>query len=92
MSSCEEWLDETQAKIFSIARENFGDPKLVANVPIGSRTISIESGRLNLKVFLYCPDKVAVFEPDAIVIARDGNELTDDVILQLLDVEFRKLV
>jgi hypothetical protein len=33
-----------------------------------------------------------VYEPDAVVVACDGNELTDDTILQLLDVEFRKLV
>lgn len=92
MTSCEEWLNQTQDKIFSVARENFGHAKLVANVPIGSRTLSVESGALNLKVILYCPDKVAVYEPDAVVIARDDHELTDDIVLHLLDTGFRKRV
>jgi hypothetical protein len=92
MASCEEWLNETQDKIFTVVRDNFGHAKLVSNVPIGSRTISIESGALTLKIVLYCPDKVAIYEPDAVVIARDENELTDDSILQLLDIEFRKRV
>jgi hypothetical protein len=92
MGSCEEWLNQTQDRVFSIGRENFGHVKLVTNVPTGSRTISVESGSLTLKIFLYCPDKVSAFDSEAVVIARDGNELTDDMILQLLDVEFRKLV
>jgi hypothetical protein len=92
MAGCEEWLEQTQAKVFSVASENFGHAKLVTNVPIGSRTISVESGTLRLKVVLYCPDKVAVYEPEAVVIARDGSELTDDIILQLLNVGFRKRV
>jgi hypothetical protein len=78
--------------IFSVASENFGHAKLVTHVPIGSRTISVESGTLRLKGVLYCPDKVAIHEPDAVVIACNDDELTDDIILQLPDVGFRKLV
>ena len=92
MTSCEEWLNQTQARIFSIALENFGHVNLVTSVPIGSRTISIESGTLSLRIVLYCPDKVTVCEPEAVVIARNDIELTDDVILHLLDTGFRKRV
>jgi hypothetical protein len=38
------------------------------------------------------PKTRAVDEPEAVVIVCGDNDLTDDMILQLLDVEFRKRV
>jgi hypothetical protein len=92
MTSCENWLNETQDRVFAVARENFGHVKLVANVPIGSRTISVQSGSLNVKMILYCPDVVAIYDPNALVIPRGHNGPSGEEIYKLLDTAFRKRV
>jgi hypothetical protein len=92
MTNCENWLNETQDKVFSVGRENFGHVKLVTNVPIGSRTISVQSGSLNVKVILYCPDVVAIYDPDALVIPGRPDGPSDEEIYELLDTAFRKRV
>jgi hypothetical protein len=92
MASCENWLNEMQDKVFSVARENFGHVRLVTNVPIGSRTISVQSGSLNVKLILYCPDAATIYEPDALVIAYRPNGPSKGEIYKLLDTAFRKRV
>jgi hypothetical protein len=92
MNNCENWLNEIQDKVFSVGRENFGHVKLVTNVPIGSRTISVQSGSLNVKVILYCPSVVVISEPDVLVIPRRDDGPSDEEIYKLLDTAFRKRV
>lgn len=94
--SCEEWLNEIQANVFSVVHENFGDATLETNVPTGFRSIAVKSGKLILKVVLYCPEclpeAAPSFESDAIVIARSSNSLTDGDIYKLVYAKFRKQV
>jgi hypothetical protein len=45
-----------------------------------------------VKVILYCPDMVAIYDPDALVIPHGHNGPSDEEIYKLLDTAFRKRV